>query len=236
MTLPAIACPTGLEARARQSLGSSSDAIYRMVARALDARGINGGTLVDVGCGQGGLWRAVGGGGRFSRYCGLDAVRYDGFPAGGEFCRVDLDAGDWPIADASADVVTAVETIEHLENPWAFMRRLSALARPGAWVIVTTPNQLSALSLLTLFTRRRFVAFQDVHFPTHRTSLLESDLCRAAFECGLETLDVAYSLHGRLPLTPWHYPAAIARALPRLLSDNLMLVARNAPDHGLPRP
>jgi 2-polyprenyl-3-methyl-5-hydroxy-6-metoxy-1,4-benzoquinol methylase len=226
MTLPAAVCQPALEARARRSLGSSSDAIHRMVAGALEARGISGGTLVDVGCGQGGLWRTVGH--RFSRYCGLDAVRYDGFPAGGEFCRVDLDAAAWPIADASADVVTAVETIEHLENPWAFMRRLSALARPGAWIIVTTPNQLSALSLLSLLTRRRFAAFQDVHFPTHRTALLESDLCRAAIECGLDTVEVAYSLHGRLPLTPWHYPAAVAGVFPRLLSDNLMLVARNA--------
>ena len=224
MTLVTMASPAGLETRARQSLGSSSDAIYLMVAGALDAHGIRGGTLVDVGCGQGGLWRAVGD--RFSRYCGLDAVRYDGFPADGEFCRVNLDAAEWPIADASADVVTAVETIEHLENPWAFMRRLSALARPGGWVIVTTPNQLSALSLLSLLTRRRFVAFQDALFPAHRTSLLESDLCRAASECGLEIVDVAYTLRGRLPLTPWHYPASLAGVFPRSLSDNLMLVAR----------
>ena len=226
MTLLTMASPAGLEARARQSLGSSSDAIYRMVAGALDARGVSGGTLVDVGCGQGGLWRAIGD--RFSRYCGLDAVRYDGFPADGEFCRVDLDAAEWPIPDASADVVTAVETIEHLENPWAFMRHLSALARPGAWVIVTTPNQLSALSLLSLLTRRRYVAFQDALFPAHRTSLLESDLCRAASECGLEIVDVAYTLRGRLPLTPWHYPVPLASVFPRSLSDNLMLVARHA--------
>jgi len=224
MTLTTMASPARLEARARQSLGSSSDAIYRMVAGALDACGIHGGTLVDVGCGQGGLWRDVGN--RFSHYCGLDAVRYDGFPADGEFVRVDLDAAEWPIPDASADVVTAVETIEHLENPWAFMRRLSALARPGAWIIVTTPNQLSALSLLSLVTRRRFVAFQDALFPAHRTSLLESDLRRAAGECGLEIVDVAYTLRGRLPLTPWHYPAYLASAFPRSLSDNLMLVAR----------
>jgi 2-polyprenyl-3-methyl-5-hydroxy-6-metoxy-1,4-benzoquinol methylase len=226
MTLVIPASTPGLEARARQSLGSSSDAIYHMVAGALDAHGITGGALVDVGCGQGGLWRAVGD--RFSRYCGLDAVRYDGFPADGEFCRVDLDAAEWPIPDGSADVVTAVETIEHLENPWAFIRRLSALARPGAWVLVTTPNQLSALSLLSLLTRRRFVAFQDALFPAHRTALLEADLCRAARECGLEIVDVAYTLRGRLPLTPWHYPAALASVFPRLLSDNLMLVARNA--------
>jgi 2-polyprenyl-3-methyl-5-hydroxy-6-metoxy-1,4-benzoquinol methylase len=126
----------------------------------------------------------------------------------------------------SCDVVAAVETIEHLENPWAFMRRLGALARPGAWVIVTTPNQLSALSLMTLVVKRRFSAFQDSHYPAHRTALLESDLWRATVEAGLEPIEIDYSLSGRLPLTPWHYPEALARALPRLLSDNLLLLAK----------
>ena len=143
-----------LEARARQSLGSSHDAIYRMVDRALADRGIAGGRLVDVGCGSAGLWRLLAP--RFATYCGLDAVRYEGFPADAEFCQIDLDDLDdhnavpWPIALCEADVVTAVETIEHLENPWAFVRALVELARPGGWVVVTTPNQLSVLSVATL--------------------------------------------------------------------------------------
>lgn len=213
-----------LEARARQSLGSSHDAIYRMVAGALEARGIAGGTLVDVGCGGGGLWRALPG--RFSRYCGLDAVRYESFPADGEFRQVDLDAPEWPVANGSADLVVALETIEHLENPWAFMRRLRALAKPGAWVVVTTPNQMSALSLLTLVVKRRFSAFQDAQFPAHRTALLECDLERAARDAGLDPVVLAYTCHGRLPLTAWHYPQALARLFPRALSDNFMLLAR----------
>lgn len=224
MSAATVACERGLEARARQSLGASHDAIYRMVERALDVRNVNGGTLVDVGCGSGNLWRVVGH--RFSNYVGLDAVRYDGFPAYGKFYPVDLDAAEWAIADSAADVVAAVETIEHLENPWAFMRRLSALARPGAWVVVTTPNQLSALSLLTLGTKSRFSAFQDAHYPAHRTALLESDLQRALGEAGLEPGEIAYSLSGRVPLTPFHYPGAVARLRPRLLSDNLMAIAR----------
>lgn len=223
-----LARPAGLEARARQSLGSSSDAIYRMVAGVLEARGIGGGTLVDVGCGAGGLWRVVSG--RFSRYCGLDAVKYEGFPSEGEFQAIDLDAPEWPMADAVADLVAAVETIEHLENPWAFVRRLRALAKPGAWVIVTTPNQMSALSVLTLLLKRRFSAFQDAHYPVHRTALLECDLERAAREAGLEPEEWAYSFHGRVPLTPWHYPLALARCFPRALSDNLMLLARRRDD------
>jgi SAM-dependent methyltransferase len=219
-----------LEARARQSLGSSHDAIYRMVDRALSARGVAGGRLVDVGCGSAGLWRLLAP--RFTAYCGLDAVRYQGFPPDAEFCQVDLDdLGDhsrapWPIAPGEADVVAAVETIEHLENPWAFMRALVELARPGGWVVVTTPNQLSVLSLATLGIKRRFSAFQDAHYPAHRTALLEIDLRRAAGECGLRSVDVLYSHAGRVPLTPWHYPAALAGRFPRALSDNLLLIGR----------
>lgn len=225
---PDAVSAAGLDERARQSLGSSSDAIYRMVAAALEARGIAGGTLVDVGCGGGGLWRVVGQ--RFSRYTGLDAVRYEGFPADGEFRSLDLDAGEWPLARGGADVVAALETIEHLENPWAFMRQLSRLAKPGAWIIVTTPNQMSALSLATLVVKRRFSAFHDAHYPTHRTALLECDLERAARGAGLDPVEWAYTLHGRVPLTAWHYPRSLARVFPRALSDNLLLMARTRAD------
>ncbi len=213
-----------LEARARQSLGSSERAIHRMVADAIDADGLGGGRLVDVGCGGGALWRELSG--RFSSYCGLDAVRYGAFPADLEFRAVDLDNAAWPIEPASADLVVAIETIEHLENPWAFFRQLASIARPGAGVIVTTPNQLSLLSLLTLVAKQRFSAFQDVHYPAHRTALLTSDLDRAAIAAGLVVSRVAFSRSGRLPLTPWHYPAALSSAFPRALSDNQMLVAR----------
>jgi SAM-dependent methyltransferase len=219
-----------LEARARQSLGSSHDAIYRLVDRALADRGIAGGRLVDVGCGSAGLWRVLAP--RFDSYYGLDAVRYQGFPDDAEFRQIDLDnLGDlhrapWPVAPCEADVVTAVETIEHLENPWAFLRALVGLARPGGWVVVTTPNQLSVLSVATLIVKRRFSAFQDVHFPAHRTALLEIDLRRAAGECGLESVEVLYSHAGRAPFTPWHYPGSLARRFPRALSDNLLIIGK----------
>ena len=198
-----------------------------MVDRALSARGIAGGRLVDVGCGSAGLWGLLAS--RFATYCGLDAVRYKGFPIDAEFHQIDLDdlaRAPWPIVPREADLVTAVETIEHLENPWAFMRALVELAKPGGWVVVTTPNQLSVLSLATLLIKRRFSAFQDVHYPAHRTALLEIDLRRAAVECGLQSVDVLYSQVGRVPLTPWHYPAALASWFPRALSDNLLLIGR----------
>jgi hypothetical protein len=93
-------------------------------------------------------------------------------------------------------------------------------------VVVTTPNQLSLLSLLTLLSKRRFSAFQDSHYPAHRTALLESDLQRIATAAGLADLDVAYSQRGRLPLAGAHYPVSLARLFPRALSDNLMVIGR----------
>ena len=213
-----------VEARARQSLGTSHDAIYRMIQRALEERRISGGRFVDVGCGSGSLWPFVAN--RFERYSGLDAARYEGFPGNGEFHAVDLDASEWPVPAGSGDVVAAIETIEHLENPWAFVRALATIAAPGGWVAVTTPNQLSALSLITLLAKRRFSAFQDSHFPAHRTALLETDLQRIFGEAGLGDIEVCYSRHGRIPLTPWHYPGVLSAIAPRRLSDNILIIGR----------
>lgn len=216
--------PCDRKARARQSLGISHSAIYQLVTRALDGRHPGGGVLVDVGCGAGNLWSFVRN--RFARYIGVDVVCYEGFPADGDFHAVDLDTGRVPVDEGSADVVAAVETIEHLENPRAFLRELARVARPGGWIVVTTPNQLSWLSKMTLVVKNRFNAFQDNCYPAHLTALLEVDLRRMTLECGLGETTILYSLHGRIPRTPWHYPRFLSRWLPRALSDNVLLIAR----------
>lgn len=219
-----VALAADVELRARQSLGSSHAAIHAAVVDAIQRHHGSGGRLIDVGCGGGALLHAVD---RLcDSYCGLDAVRYDALPAAVDFHRVDLDRSEWPVARGQADVVVAVETIEHLENPWAFVRQLAAVAAPGGLVIVTTPNQLSILSLVTLLVKQRFSAFQDVHYPTHRTALLACDLTRAVTAAGLDLVEVDYTGHGRLPLTAWHYPRWLATCAPRWFSDNLVVVAK----------
>jgi SAM-dependent methyltransferase len=215
-----------VEERARRSLGSSGDAIYRMVADAIAARHAGGGTLVDVGCGSGKLWPFVRA--RFDRYVGVDAVRYDGFPPEGEFHAADLDSGGVGIEPGTGDVVAAVETIEHLENPRAFVRALVRLAKPGGWVIVTTPNQLSLLSRATFLLFGEHNAFRGPSYPAHLTALLEVDLRRIAAEAGLEEVEVAYSGSGRVPLTGRHWPGFAGRLWPRGLSDNVLLAGRTS--------
>lgn len=212
-----------VQERARASRGGSESAIYSMVARSLERKHCNG-SVLDVGCGTGSLWRYLKD--RFSRYAGVDAVRYDGLPEAIEFVQADVDQHPLPLSADSFDVVVAVETIEHLENPRAFVRELVRLAKPGGWIVVTTPNQLSILSLVTLILKGRFNAFQDVHYPAHLTALLEIDLLRIARECGLEAIETTFSESGRIIGLSLHYPRFLARLFPRRLSDNILLIGR----------
>lgn len=217
-----------LEARERALLsqGAGDDAIYPMVARELGARHRGGGTIVDVGCGMGHLFSFVRD--LCDRYIGVDIVHYPSFPASADFVEADLDAGPIPLPEASAEVVVSVETIEHLENPRAFMRKLTRLATPGGWIALTTPNQLSLLSKLSLAIKNEFPAFQEAPglYPAHISPLLEIDLIRLAREMGLVDVAVVYSDRGRIPGTPWRWPRCCRG---RTFSDNVMMIARKPP-------
>ena len=218
-----------LDARARLSRGTSGEAIYTMVEALVAARHTGGGTLIDVGCGTGTMAARLAD--RFDRCVGVDAVRYEGLPEAVEFVAHDLDAPRLPLDTGLGAVVTAVETIEHLENPWAFVRELARVAAPGGWVVITTPNQLSVLSKMTLVLKNGFNAFQAASYPAHRTALLEVDLRRLVADAGLGAAAVGYSGEGRWPLTGRHYPRALGRWWPRGCSDNVAIAARK-PDGG----
>jgi 2-polyprenyl-3-methyl-5-hydroxy-6-metoxy-1,4-benzoquinol methylase len=220
----AVMNPVDVEVRARQTRGESNDAIYGAITRALSKRGVRGHALVDVGCGAGRLWPFLRD--RFARYVGIDVIPYEQFPKGAIFRAANLDAEGVPLPDQSADVVVAAETIEHLENPRAFMRELVRVTKADGWIVVTTPNQLSLLSLITLFVKARFSAFQDVHYPAHITALLPVDLRRIAEESGVTGIAIEYTEQGRVPLTGRHYPACLARLLPQALSDNVLLLGK----------
>lgn len=210
-----------VETRARQSLGSSSAPVYQMVAKAIAQRHSGGGILVDVGCGAGNLWSYVCD--KCDRYIGVDAIHYDGFPETAEFLPLDLETGHVSLPDASADVVCAIETIEHLENPRKLVRELVRLVKPGGWAIVTTPNQLSFLSKLTLVSKNQFNAFQESPglYPAHITALLEIDLIRIFQECGLTQIHTDFTNCGRMPFTSWHWPQNLGFR-GRTFSDNIL--------------
>jgi SAM-dependent methyltransferase len=209
--------------RGLKSHGESDAPIYRAAVKLLRARHARG-RVVDVGCGIGRFLEHAGD--LVLDYIGIDVVRHPGLSPDAAFHRADLDREGIPLADASADIVVALETIEHLESPREFCRELTRVLKPGGWLVMSTPNQRSMLSILCLIVRGRFVAFQDAYYPVHRTALLPIDLLRIAGECGLSDAELGFSCVGRIPLTAAHYPETLSQMFPEALSDNVLLVAR----------
>jgi 2-polyprenyl-3-methyl-5-hydroxy-6-metoxy-1,4-benzoquinol methylase len=203
--------------------GTSEDSIYEAAVTLLRQRAARG-MVVDVGCGTGRFRSAAGD--VVTSYVGVDVVRHSGLPPDATCLCVNLDREPIPLASAYADIVVAIETIEHLENPRAFFRELSRIVKSGGWLLVTTPNQLSLLSLLSLVVTGRFAAFQDPYYPIHCTALLPNDLVRMAHECGFPAVDISFTRSGRVPMTSFHYPAPLSRLFPGALSDNVLMVAR----------
>jgi len=145
------------------------------------------------------------------------------------FLAADLNRTPIALPNDAADAIAAVETIEHLENPRAFCREIVRLLKPGGWLVVTTPNQRSAVSLGSLLVKGHFAEFQDNNYPAHQTALLDTDLRRIAAENGLDQVAIEFTHVGRVPFTARHYPSSVARVFPRACSDNVLLVARKRP-------
>lgn len=138
--------------------GWSAAATSRCVLHLL--AGVNWETarLVDVGAGRGHLVQALAReleerGIRPGEHLFACDVIADSFAYEGVRCAQIRADGQLPFSDESFDIVVSIEVIEHVENQFYFWRELARIAKPGAMVIVTTPNVLNINSRLrSLFT------------------------------------------------------------------------------------
>lgn len=110
--------------------------------RFLEGRKGHGQSLLDIGCGTGDFLHQA-------KQSGYEVVGVDiNEPALKEarrkglanvFCG-SLDEFRKANPDATFDVVTAFEVLEHLSNPNEFMRQIAGLLRPGGTLAVSVPN------------------------------------------------------------------------------------------------
>lgn len=102
-------------------------------------------TVCDVGSGRGHLPHVLG---QQLASGGLDPAAHifacdlipASFEAEGIACHQTAPDGTLPFPDGHFDAVVSVEVIEHVEDQFAFLRELLRIAKPGAPVIITTPN------------------------------------------------------------------------------------------------
>ena len=164
--------------------------VYR-VRRRLESRRVlaaakglpNDARILDVGCGDGfhlGLLRDFG-----SRGWRLEGVDSDARATGRARERgLDVRDGTVEVAEleeSSYDMVLLIQTIEHVADPGALLRRVRDLLRPGGRLLIVTDNTGSLD--FTIFKRRHWGGY---HFPRHWNLFNERSLRLLAAGNGMD--------------------------------------------------
>ena len=183
---------------AAASRGISGDPIYRAILSHVDALNLNGRAL-DFGAGTGQLAEALLQRGTFSEVHAVDLIDYSAENSAGiTWVFADLNER-LPVPDATYDLIVAAEVIEHLENPRFLAREWHRMLRPGGALVISTPNNESWRSLVSLLARGHFTAFTGASYPAHITALLRSDILRFLLEAGFDDMDFAFTNSGAIP-------------------------------------
>jgi SAM-dependent methyltransferase len=100
-------------------------------------------SVLDVGCGAGGLGLGLRQAGHAARLIGVEpdpaladhaARHYDAVH------RIDIERESPPLDPESLDVLVYGDVLEHLRDPWGVLQRDAALLVPGGTLLVCVPN------------------------------------------------------------------------------------------------
>lgn len=119
------------------------------------------------------------------------------------------------------DAIAAIEIVEHLENPFRFIRECAKLLKPGGLLFLTSPNVEAVSSrVMFLYTGRLigFGAYETVR-PAHITPIFKWKLDMMLDEAGLEIVHESYNRV--LPISNGRIKPTIAAFIARLLAPVL---------------
>lgn len=141
--------------------------------------------VLDIGCGTGAWLERLAEIG-FSNLYGvdLDIEQFQSISAKA-FC-LNLDSDEIPeFGIDQFELITAIELVEHLENPGRLFTHISRLLSPNGYVLITTPNIHSMVSRLRFLLTGRLRGFDDKGDPTHINPVYITSLERILERYGL---------------------------------------------------
>jgi SAM-dependent methyltransferase len=221
----AVTLGEGPERMTVRALEGAHEMVLQTASRYLPQRG----RALDLGAWSGALTKRLQAG-------GFEVVAADvenQFSLSTEFVKVDCNDPDFDRRLAGRfDLVAAVEVIEHLENPTAFLRSIDRLLNETGIAIVTTPNVDNAAARLKFF-RSGKVRAMEANNPEHITPIhLDLFVRRTVPSAGLRLVERFVFPEGEFPLTGRRYFVALFKLAallmngPALTGDTHVFVLR----------
>jgi 2-polyprenyl-3-methyl-5-hydroxy-6-metoxy-1,4-benzoquinol methylase len=149
--------------------------------------------ILEIGCGDGATGAYAKSQGKCGRYVGVEL-----FPAAAQIAAqaidvvytANIDNFDIPEAPGSFDALIASEVLEHLVDPWAVLKRLRPLLRPGAIVMASSPNAAHH-SMIRMLLRGRWDLTDFGRMDrTHLRWFTPGSYAQMFRDCGFEVLSV----------------------------------------------
>lgn len=144
--------------------------------------------------------------------CGVGAFSASLMADGAEIVSVDIERNEallvpaerfvlhdanlmFPFADSEFDGIVSIEGIEHIENPFHFLRECRRVLKDDGCLIVTTPNVDSFASRIKVFTRGYHKYFKPAGPASkasgHQLAIDAVYFRGAAMRAGLEVVDAS---------------------------------------------
>ncbi|MEE2707281.1 MAG: class I SAM-dependent methyltransferase [Planctomycetota bacterium] len=208
------------QSRSREPKQRAVPGVHDAARRLLDK--LPRGNLVDVAAGNGAMshWASANG----FQVTAVD-VAPDLFELEDvQFIEADLNER-LPLPEESADVAVGCEIIEHLENPFHFMRELARVTCPGGHVVISTPNEHNVQCRWSYFTTGFYghspyvIREDDPKLPLRHIHMVPlSQLELAWRRAGLELVryEVSRFRKWSFLLLPFLYPLQTLRLMIRM--------------------
>lgn len=193
--------------------------LHAQYAEEIQKRLPKGSKILDFGCGQGALSMRL-------KDLGYDVTAADqnieDFKAQGEipYYPVNFNSSEevnnfLSKFEGSFDAVLGVEVIEHVENPWEYLRNLKRLVKQEGLILISTPNITSWYSRMIYLFTGQFPGFLDPDLIGHINPITPWELGVISSKIGLKVETMRSG--GELPLV-W-----ISSSLPKTALSFLFL-------------
>ena len=135
------------------------------------------------------------------------------------FYKIDLNNNFFDLINKKFDIITAIEVIEHLENPWHFLRECNKLLVSAGKLLITTPNIESIPGRIRFLIKGNFRFFdENIGFnePSHITPIQSFLFKKAIMNSGFKII-----LHKIYPQNKFFNSRKIVSVISKIISPFL---------------